>query len=270
MEGELQTALCELRMKEIVLAVCVAKGTGQAVHNDRKSSGFVLNGENTHNKYIFSDGRVLDAKPNDLFFLPEGSSYSVKAVSPGECYCINFETVGETDIPPFSIKFRETDTLFRLFSESVSLWRAKSGAYVPILFRNVYDIIRRTCAELSREYLPGKTERLIGKAEEILQNGYCDPSLTVASLSRSCSLSEAYFRRIFSAKYGVSPKEYITKRRMEFAARLLLDDTFSVCEVAAMSGYPEACRFSREFKKAFGTSPRAFRETEKHKMSENN
>ena len=93
---------------------------------------------------------------------------------------------------------------------------------------------------------------LIKPALDIMNSNYTQKELSVKNLSEVCGISVAYFRRIFTEKFGVSPKEYIINRRIDYAKKLLLSEQFSVSKVAKKCGYAEPCHFSREFSKRTG------------------
>ena len=59
---------------------------------------------------------------------------------------------------------------------------------------------------------------------------------------------------------GISPKEYMIKKRIEYAKTLLLSGQFSVLETAHLCGYAEACHFSREFARHVGVPPAQYNE----------
>ena len=96
-------------------------------------------------------------------------------------------------------------------------------------------------------------------ALDIMNTNYNRNDLSVEKLSGLCGISVAYFRRLFTEKYGTSPKEYIINRRIEYAKKLLESKQFHVSEVAEMCGYSEPCHFSREFKKHVKISPAEFK-----------
>ena len=57
--------------------------------------------------------------------------------------------------------------------------------------------------------------------------------------------------------------EYVTKKRMELAEKLLLTTDEPLREIAGMSGFSDVEYFSRTFKRYYGTSPAAWRKSNK-------
>ena len=81
------------------------------------------------------------------------------------------------------------------------------------------------------------------------------------SLERAAEQSfmgEAYFRRLFKKEFGISPKQYVINRRIEYAKALIIAGYFSVGEIAEMCGYNDHKHFSSEFKRLVGVSPSGY------------
>ena len=74
-----------------------------------------------------------------------------------------------------------------------------------------------------------------------------------AGLSRS-ALAERFAHFV-----GDPPMQYLTRWRMQVAARLLADGQAKVSAVALQVGYDSEAAFSRAFKKAAGVPPDAWR-----------
>ena len=83
--------------------------------------------------------------------------------------------------------------------------------------------------------------------------------ITVEELTDLLGVTQPYLYHIFTEKYGMSPKRYITDCKLSKAKQLLLETNLPVCEVAASVGYPDALCFSKQFKKFAGCSPKDFR-----------
>ncbi|MBQ8849122.1 MAG: helix-turn-helix transcriptional regulator [Clostridia bacterium] len=242
---------------KIAMAVYVAPGTGKNVHTDRPYHGFVLNDENGIKNYHFSDGQVLHTRENEVFYLPKGSSYTVRSVRLGGCYAINFDA--DISDEPFSLRLRDHESLRRYFKTAAADWKAQSPLRDISAMRAVYETIYLAQKELQKEYSPKEQASKIAPAIEKLSSDFTDNSLTVSYLSELCGMSEVYFRRIFINRFGVSPKEYMIRKRIEYAKQLLSSGQFSIKEVAELCGYSEPCHFSREFSKRVGVSPTDYR-----------
>jgi AraC-like DNA-binding protein len=72
-------------------------------------------------------------------------------------------------------------------------------------------------------------------------------------------LSSFHFLRLFSNVLGVTPHQYLIRSRLRHAARLLVDDTCSITDIALDVGFGDLSNFVRTFGRAAGVSPRAFR-----------
>ncbi len=82
-----------------------------------------------------------------------------------------------------------------------------------------------------------------------------------------CSLDElsshfgytyGHICKTFKKEYGVTPVEYLLKKKMEYSV-LLLKQNKALSEIAEITGYSTPYNFSRAFKKHFGVSPKSFK-----------
>ncbi len=78
-------------------------------------------------------------------------------------------------------------------------------------------------------------------------------------LAAAVGLNPDYFTRVFGRTYGVAPRTWILRDRMQQAAERLRDSDLGVEALAQELGYSSAFLFSRQFKQVFGRSPTAFR-----------
>ena len=101
---------------------------------------------------------------------------------------------------------------------------------------------------------PAAIERVIS-----LCQGSPVPSLDVKRMARAAGYSRHHFSRVFAAHEGVSPARYLTRIRMEEAARLLRADPAPIKEVARRSGFNDPNYFGKVFRRYFGIGPRDFR-----------
>lgn len=90
-----------------------------------------------------------------------------------------------------------------------------------------------------------------------LNKHYMD-AWAINSMARFCNLSPDYFSHQFKNCTGYSPVQYLNRLRIEKAKEMLLTESLSVSEVAALVGYKDPLYFSKAFKKATGSSPKMF------------
>ena len=241
---------------EIGVAVYVAPNTGKHIHKSRPFHGFVLNDSNSVKDYIFDNGHIMRTDSSTLFYLPKGSSYRVAQIRVGGCFAINFDS--EIADEPFCIKLKNSDSLKKVFKIACDEWHSHRSTRNTAAMHALYEAIYCAQKEQTKAYMPNDRHKLISPAMEIIERDYSNRDITVAELSALCGISEVYFRKIFMHCFGISPKEYIVRKRMDYARRLLSLGEFEVSQVAIMCGYGEPCHFSREFKKRMGVSPKKY------------
>ncbi len=83
--------------------------------------------------------------------------------------------------------------------------------------------------------------------------------ISLSELAQLADLSNAYFSDLFSRMMGASPREYVNRRKMEQAQRLLLSTSKSLKEIAAEAGFRDVFYFSRLFRKITGIAPGRYR-----------
>ena len=86
-----------------------------------------------------------------------------------------------------------------------------------------------------------------------------DQPVSIGELAEEFRLSQATLRRLFRKHLGESPVDFLIRRRMETAMRLLRLTEQPVKWIAFQVGYAGALYFSAEFRKFTGESPSAFR-----------
>ncbi|MGG1880049.1 MULTISPECIES: AraC family transcriptional regulator [Paenibacillus] len=90
-------------------------------------------------------------------------------------------------------------------------------------------------------------------------------SITLKEIADTLYVSQHYLSHLFKKELGDSPVNYLIKRRIEEAKRLLRDSDAPIHEIAFRVGYGNDKYFSMLFKKVTGQSPSAYRDSEKPK-----
>lgn len=107
-------------------------------------------------------------------------------------------------------------------------------------------------------WLAGLRDPLVGRALHALHASPCR-RWTVEALAAATASSRSSLAARFREMIGEPPMHYLTRLRMQLAARQLSDRTCSVASLADEIGYDSAAAFQRAFKRCFGVPPAAWR-----------
>ena len=90
-------------------------------------------------------------------------------------------------------------------------------------------------------------------------NGHLDENPSLETLASAAGFSPYHFHRIAKAFLGETIGNFIVRKRVETAARLLKETDSSISEIAYKVGYDVPSSLSKAFKLFYGVSPNEFR-----------
>lgn len=90
---------------------------------------------------------------------------------------------------------------------------------------------------------------------ELIEKNISNPELGIDLLSQELGLSRANLYRKLKAVTELSPTELIRNKRLEVAAKLLLESDYTVSEVSVYAGFNSHAYFTNCFKAFYGYSP---------------
>ncbi len=204
---------------------------------------------------------------DDVFFLGSGERAVISNGGDGDlsCYFVSFYCNGQVALDLGTV-YRSTGlgSLFKRIMEA-----HRSGARLcrlnvaQLFLKLVWLLAAQT--EKEQETLPG-TAKLHAAVEYI--HIHYDRKISLMDLCNCSGYSPAHLRRLFVRQFGVSPQEYILRKRMEVAKEALLDiPEKSMEEVAESLGLCSASYFCKLFKQSVGMTPAEFRNKENRKKS---
>ncbi|KUP25166.1 helix-turn-helix domain-containing protein [Paenibacillus sp. DMB5] len=98
----------------------------------------------------------------------------------------------------------------------------------------------------------------LASAISYIEDHYCE-QITLEDIAAQSRISVRHLNRIFRAYYQTTPIAYIQRLRLELACTLLRGSRHSITEISYMCGFNDSNYLTRQFKKAYGMSPKAYR-----------
>jgi len=86
-------------------------------------------------------------------------------------------------------------------------------------------------------------------------------AMSVKDLAFKAGLSERQLHRKFVEAFGMAPKAFIMRTRIQAACELLLKGDKSVAEIAIECGFCDQSSFTRNFRQELGSTPSTFQKT---------
>jgi AraC-like DNA-binding protein len=129
----------------------------------------------------------------------------------------------------------------------------------PVILQNLFENWARG---IRRQIRPGDTAREIPlpllRVRRHLDSDFrriptLDELVEIAAMSRS------HLCHQFREHFGSSISEYVIRKRMAAAQRMLYEVELRPGDIAEAVGYPDIYQFSKQFKKSFGVSPTQYR-----------
>lgn len=109
---------------------------------------------------------------------------------------------------------------------------------------------------------PGSKKKIPEWAEELKEiiQDQIDTNLSLKEISKDLQISPSYLSREFSKYFeNLSFGEYIRKQRIEKAKELMQTPSYSLTEIAYLTGFSDQSHFTRIFQKHTGQRPSAYR-----------
>ena len=155
---------------------------------------------------------------------------------------------------PKAIKIKNHIELVKIFQDIEALKKQNdeiSQMQIKGLFQYMLGIIFK---EIKVKYESMGIEAVIEKFKNHVENCYYK-QIDLSDFLHNYYFSLSYFRKKFKEAAGLTPNDYITRRRIEYAVLHLKTGKYSIGEVADLVGFPDVYYFSSVFKKVTGASP---------------
>ncbi len=205
---------------------------------------------------FFIDNDTIITTIGDIIVIPPNLVYS--QYTEGErILAIHFDCLKDFNIKTIQKhKVKNWDDVRNIFKKIYDCYSKKPQGWYYKSSALLYELLYLLHNE-SESKKPNQPDN-IDIAMNFLEAHFTDRSITISDIAKISGYSEAYFRRLFFNRFGVTPIEHLKNLRIEMAKRLLESKKHTMQEIAEEVGIIDPKYFSTWFKKYIGVSPREY------------
>ncbi|MBR2466903.1 MAG: helix-turn-helix transcriptional regulator [Clostridia bacterium] len=195
--------------------------------------------------------KIFTTNPGDVIFIPADTPYEVD-YSDSVSIVANLHFCNYCETEMFDLRARtEIALMFLRMLEEWQTWHSVNRAKASI-----FNILGKIA-----EYNDDKIENTAFFASvRYIEANFCKPDLNVKAVCGVGFVSPSSLQRLFLKHFGMSPKQYVIKLRMNKALELLIEGKLTVREISRSCGFEDEKYFSRAFKKKYGYPPSRLRD----------
>ncbi|MDO4338912.1 MAG: AraC family transcriptional regulator [Eubacteriales bacterium] len=160
----------------------------------------------------------------------------------------------EEEYPDLAGKIREILDIMRKADE----FYQEEAAGALYSFFAVLARMSRTPDEEKLEEESGRLINMVSRSLDYISQHYME-NIRIRDMASCLNISEAHFRRVFTAYMHMGPLEYINMVRIQAACDYLRTSEYSVADIAHKCGFSTNSTFNRNFRRIMGVTPVAWR-----------
>lgn len=232
---------------------------------------FIEEGECTYElndrKYFLKQGDFITI-PQNSFYKPHTNSYCKY-----DYFHFTAEHIGETesvnDIQHLTLpngislskcfflpEYGKASDPFRKYLKSILEEKTTSSLsterHMNVLFFNALNHLSDIVSNSDKDKIAFQIY------DYIIQN-LCDP-ITLASIAQRFSYTKQHIINEFKHEYGITPTDFIIKKRLELSTEYLLETNMQISEISQKCGFNTPHYYSRKFHERFDLSPDRYRQ----------
>jgi AraC family transcriptional regulator len=133
------------------------------------------------------------------------------------------------------------------------------GEYMGLSFATTF--LRKRCAATPRtgSYRGGLSPTKLRLVKTFVNENLAN-SLSLTEIASLVQMGPCHFARAFKESTGVSPHQYVLRRRIDRAVEMLKNERSSLAGIAYDLGFSSQGHFTTVFRKFTGTQPSSYRE----------
>lgn len=192
----------------------------------------------------------------NMALLPKGCSYRWTCSQTGYVYIAEFDcNITADNIYTFPVSCG--DKALQLFRQSESCLTKGAPSSKLETVKNLYSLILMLTDSGQQKYITSDKRTYLAPAIDYIAKNFTR-RIRNDDMAKAAGISTVYFRKLFTAAYGISPAAYLQNLRINKAKDMLKSDYGSITDIALSLGYSDIYDFSRVFKRLTGISPAAY------------
>jgi len=200
---------------------------------------------------ILADGRIFRPDVDNYILSPAGKKYVHHHFNEELIIVhLNFTRNPPPDIQLF---FCMDPSIKERFWTLHKNWMEKKPGYLCKCKSILYDVF-----SLFQQVKFISISTKITESMKYLYSNYRSPGFSIREMIACSYVSESYFRRTFRQLYKCSIVEFVNRLRVDYAKSLIESRSYSISEVAELSGFRDDKYFSQVFKKFTGSTPSGY------------
>lgn len=220
----------------------------------------ILGGAGT---YKFSNGETKTLYPGDIALFSDESAYIVENLQNElfDHYTINFSLTSDS-VLPFDVCYltaENIDKYTELCDKILKHIHSSSVSERLLCMSALYDILSHFFNDAGMSYNKNEHKTFLS-AISYIENEY-SKNITVEQLANISMMSRTNFRRKFKAEYNISPIAYLLQVRIKRACELLQHTSYTISQIAYMTGFNGTEHFCRSFKKRMGLTATEYKKS---------
>ncbi len=150
------------------------------------------------------------------------------------------------------------DAILRLTSRECEQRARDFRAFLRLFVSLICQYLSRAMERMRSELANRDPAYILSVTLEYVDKHFTE-NISQEELAARFGYNYAYFSRLFKKHMGENLSDYITKKRIELAARLLVETDLSAEQVSERVGYKSKPQFYNTFTKYMNTTPRQYR-----------
>ncbi|QYR23952.1 helix-turn-helix domain-containing protein [Paenibacillus sp. sptzw28] len=159
-----------------------------------------------------------------------------------------------------SLSIPSMEHVASIISYMINEYNSKNQGYQTMLISLFMELV----VYLSRQYDNQENDTdsnlmHLASAISYIEDHYLEP-LTLEEVAARSNISVRHLNRIFQSYYQTTPISYLQRLRLERARMLLRQSGLPITKISYECGFNDSNYFTRQFSKAYGLSPKAYRQ----------